>query len=145
MVHFEIPKSACHSEAQYYRARNLLFRCWQQADSSPIELARNDKGRSRGKLHHYLGVACCIGYRYTIQSDQDLPASRDRKVLPHRIEGGNSGEARRQAEPATVCSRQCQNAPRYERSGIEVASSTRRTHSPLGGVGKRELASDFQI
>jgi len=53
VVQFEIPKSACHSEAGYYRARNLLFRCWQQADSSPIKLARNDKGRSRGKLHHY--------------------------------------------------------------------------------------------
>ena len=57
MVQFEIPKSACHSEARYYRARNLLFRCWQQTDSSPIKLARNDKGRSRGKLHYYRDFA----------------------------------------------------------------------------------------
>jgi hypothetical protein len=29
----------CHSEARHYRARNLLVRCWQKADSSPIDLA----------------------------------------------------------------------------------------------------------
>ena len=29
----------CHSEARLYRARNLLFCCRQQADSSPINLA----------------------------------------------------------------------------------------------------------
>jgi hypothetical protein len=35
---FENPK-VCYSEARPCRARKLLFRCWQQADSPPIELA----------------------------------------------------------------------------------------------------------
>jgi hypothetical protein len=39
MVQFENPQRGCHSEAQRYRARNLLFRRRQQADSSPMKLA----------------------------------------------------------------------------------------------------------
>jgi hypothetical protein len=38
-VQLEMPPNNCHSEARHYRARNLLLRCGQQADSSPIPLA----------------------------------------------------------------------------------------------------------
>jgi hypothetical protein len=39
VAQFEKSPKGCHSEARDCRARNLLFRCWRQADSSPIKLA----------------------------------------------------------------------------------------------------------
>jgi hypothetical protein len=40
VVQFEnSPVKDCHSEARWCRARNLLFFCWQQAGSPPINLA----------------------------------------------------------------------------------------------------------
>jgi hypothetical protein len=39
VVQFERSSKDCHSEARDRRAGNLLFRCWRQADSSPIKLA----------------------------------------------------------------------------------------------------------
>ena len=45
MVRFETFSKDCHSEARIWRARNLLFHCRQQADSSPTRLARNDKSK----------------------------------------------------------------------------------------------------
>jgi hypothetical protein len=39
VVQFEKSQKDCHSEARDGRARNLLFRCWRQADSSPMKLA----------------------------------------------------------------------------------------------------------
>jgi hypothetical protein len=38
-VSLKNPQKKCHSEARDCRARNLLLRSWQQADSSPIDLA----------------------------------------------------------------------------------------------------------
>jgi hypothetical protein len=38
-----VPKELSFRSAAY-RARNLLHRCWQQADSSPIELASEGAG-----------------------------------------------------------------------------------------------------
>jgi hypothetical protein len=39
VVQFEKFPKDCHSEARDCRARNLLFRCRRQANSSPIKLA----------------------------------------------------------------------------------------------------------
>jgi NADPH-dependent glutamate synthase beta subunit-like oxidoreductase len=39
VVQFEKTSLDCYSEARDRRARNLLFHCWQQADSSPINPA----------------------------------------------------------------------------------------------------------
>jgi hypothetical protein len=44
VVQFEKFPRDCHSEARHYRARNLLFRRRQPADSSPIKQASECQG-----------------------------------------------------------------------------------------------------
>jgi hypothetical protein len=54
VVQFEkFPKDS-HSGARHCGARNLLFRRWQQADSSPIKLASEIQGVALflRKMHH---------------------------------------------------------------------------------------------
>lgn len=87
----------------------------------------------------------CNSYRYTIQCDQELPASRRGEVFPHRIESWDSTETCNETAPATVRSRQCAAAGRHECSGMEAASAGGATQGSLGDQRQRELAFDVQI
>ena len=78
-------------------------------------------------------------------SAQRLPPSRPGEVLPDRIESGNSAQARRATEAATVRLGQRENANGYERAGVAAAWACGAVSRALGCEREGQLAVNFQV